>query len=58
MKEIKHQTNLKIEKPITVDEVIKKVIKNSPKMDLKRQDLQRGQTYYISGGDPDKRNQI
>ena len=58
MKEIKRQTNLNIDKPITVDDVIRKVIKNSPRMDTKRQDLQRGKYYYLSGGDPDRRNQI
>ncbi len=43
---------------ITVDDVVKKTIKISPPMDTKRQDLQRGQSYHISGGDPNKKNQI
>lgn len=58
MKEIKQQISLKTEKTVTVDDVIKKVIKNSPKMDISRQDLQRGKYYYLTGGDPDTRNQI
>lgn len=51
-------SKIKQEPTITVDDVIKKVIKVSPNLNTKRQDLQRGQSYYISGGDPDRRNQI
>jgi len=43
---------------ITVNEVIKMVIKKSPPMDTKREDMQRGKYYYLSGRDPDTRNQI
>ncbi|KKQ92375.1 MAG: hypothetical protein UU16_C0017G0007 [Candidatus Woesebacteria bacterium GW2011_GWA2_40_7] len=42
----------------TVDAVIHDAIKTSPPIDKKRGDLIRGETYYLTGGDPDKRNQI
>lgn len=46
------------DKPINVNDVIRRLIKESPPLDLNRGDMQRGETYYITGGDPDKRNPI
>lgn len=47
-----------VKKVITVDEIIKEAIKSAPPLDKQRGDLVRGETYYLTGGDPDKRNQI
>lgn len=47
-----------VNKTITVDDVLKEAIKSAPPLDVKRGDLIRGETYYLTGGDPDKRNQI
>lgn len=52
---VKDRKKLKI---VTMDKIIAEAVKQSPKMDLSRQDMQRGEYYWLTGGDPDTRNQI